>query len=126
MALMAGSKPVFLKDELTVVLGASGVYALRMLGLYMALPVMSTWAAGLPGATPFLVGLALGAYGLTQAIFQVPAGLLGDVRGRRQLVKPATPAHFSGIPLGARWLWPTSLKFSDLNWSKHPKKKGKN
>src|SRR5690348_4149961 len=81
MAHMAGSKAVFLKDELTVVLGASGVYALRMLGLYMALPVMSTWAAGLPGATPFLVGLSLGAYGLTQAIFQVPFGLFGDVRG---------------------------------------------
>jgi MFS family permease len=86
MAHMATSKPVFLGDELTVVLGASGVYALRMLGLYMALPIMSTWAAGLPGATPFLVGLALGAYGLTQAIFQVPAGLLGDVRGRRVVI----------------------------------------
>ena len=86
MAHMALKKPVFLRDELTVILGASGVYALRMLGLYMALPVMSTWAAGLSGATPFLVGLALGAYGLTQAIFQVPAGLLGDVRGRRLVI----------------------------------------
>ena len=86
MACMAAKKPVFLRDELTVVLGASGVYALRMLGLYMALPIMSTWAAGLPGATPFLVGLSLGAYGLTQAIFQVPAGLLGDVRGRRIVI----------------------------------------
>ena len=76
----------FERDELTVVLGASGVYALRMLGLYMALPIMSTWAAGLPGATPFLVGLAVGAYGLTQAVFQVPAGLLGDLRGRRIVV----------------------------------------
>lgn len=83
---MAATKPVFLRDELTVVLGASGVYALRMLGLYMALPVMSTWAAGLPGATTFLVGLSLGAYGLTQAIFQVPAGLLGDMRGRRVVI----------------------------------------
>src|SRR5436190_11383133 len=65
-ACMSNSKAVFLRDELTAVLGSSGVYALRMLGLYMALPIMSTWAAGLPGATPFLVGLSLGAYGLTQ------------------------------------------------------------
>jgi MFS family permease len=86
MAFPPKFRTVFQKDELTVVLGASGVYALRMLGLYMALPIMSTWSAGLPGATPFLVGLSLGAYGLTQAIFQVPAGLLGDVRGRRIVV----------------------------------------
>jgi MFS family permease len=86
--MTAPKKPrfAFERDELTVVLGASGVYALRMLGLYMALPIMSTWAAGLPGATPLLVGLAVGAYGLTQAIFQVPAGLLGDLRGRRIVV----------------------------------------
>ncbi len=86
MTSPAQPRTIFQRDELTVVLGASGVYALRMLGLYMALPIMSTWSAGLPGATPFLVGLALGAYGLTQAIFQVPAGLLGDVRGRRIVV----------------------------------------
>src|SRR5678815_530147 len=53
MANEAAPRTVFLRDELTAVLGASGVYALRMLGLYMALPIMSTWAAGLPGATPF-------------------------------------------------------------------------
>jgi len=76
----------FSRDELRVVLGTSGVYALRMIGLYMALPLMATWAAGLPGATPFLVGIALGAYGLTQAIFQVPFGILGDVRGRRLVI----------------------------------------
>jgi MFS family permease len=76
----------FTKDEIRVVAGTSGIYALRMLGLYMALPVMSTWAAGLPGSTPFLVGFALGAYGLTQAIFQVPAGWLGDVLGRRFVI----------------------------------------
>ncbi len=76
----------FSRDELRIVLGTSGVYALRMVGLYMALPLMATWAAGLPGATPFLVGIALGAYGLTQAIFQVPLGILGDLRGRRLVI----------------------------------------
>ncbi len=76
----------FTRDEVRVVAGTSAAYALRMLGLYMALPVMSTWAAGLPGATPFLVGVAIGAYGLTQAIFQIPFGILGDLRGRRLVV----------------------------------------
>jgi MFS family permease len=76
----------FTRDELRIVLGTSAVYALRMVGLYMALPLMATWASGLPGATPFLVGIALGAYGLTQAIFQVPFGILGDLRGRRIVV----------------------------------------
>ena len=68
-----GAAPRFTRDELLVVLGTSGAYALRMFGLYMALPVMSTWAAGLPGSTTFGAGLALGGYGLTQAILQVPA-----------------------------------------------------
>jgi len=76
----------FTRDELRVVLGTSAVYALRMVGLYMALPLMATWASDLPGATPFLVGISLGAYGLTQAIFQVPFGILGDLRGRRIVV----------------------------------------
>ncbi|MEO6461901.1 MAG: MFS transporter [Candidatus Eisenbacteria bacterium] len=76
----------FTRDELRVVLGTSIVYALRMVGLYMALPLMATWASGLPGATPFLVGISLGAYGLTQAVFQVPFGILGDLRGRRLVV----------------------------------------
>jgi MFS family permease len=76
----------FTRDEIRVVAGTSGIYALRMLGLYMALPVMATWAATLPGSTEFLVGMALGAYGLTQAIFQVPAGWLGDVLGRRFVI----------------------------------------
>lgn len=76
----------FSRDELRIVLGTSVVYSLRMVGLYMALPLMATWASGLPGATPFLVGIALGAYGLTQAILQVPFGILGDLRGRRLVV----------------------------------------
>jgi MFS family permease len=76
----------FTRDELSVVLGTSGAYALRMFGLYMALPVMATWVATLPHSTPLLVGLTLGGYGLTQALLQVPAGVIGDRFGRRQVV----------------------------------------
>ena len=47
---------------------------LRMLGLFALLPVLSVYAAGLDGATPLLIGLAVGAYGLTQAGLQIPLG----------------------------------------------------
>lgn len=55
---------------------------LRMLGLFALLPVLSLYAAGLEGATPMLIGLAVGAYGLTQAGLQIPLGALSDRVGR--------------------------------------------
>jgi len=64
----------------------SGVFALRMLGIFMVFPVLAIWAADLPDATPALIGLALGVYGVTQAIFQVPMGLLSDRFGRRRII----------------------------------------
>ncbi len=65
---------------------AVGVIALvamfRMFGLFALLPVLSLYAAGLEGATPTLVGLAVGGYGLTQAALQIPLGALSDRLGR--------------------------------------------
>lgn len=65
---------------------AVGVVALiamcRMFGLFALLPVLSLYAAELPGATPTLIGLAVGAYGLTQAGLQIPLGALSDRIGR--------------------------------------------
>jgi MFS family permease len=55
---------------------------LRMLGLFALLPVLSLYAAELDGATPILIGLAVGAYGLTQAGLQIPFGALSDRVGR--------------------------------------------
>ena len=63
-----------------------GVLSLRMFGLFMVLPMMALYAAGLDGATPLRVGLALGVYGLTQAIFQIPFGILSDRLGRKPLI----------------------------------------
>jgi MFS family permease len=57
-----------------------------MFGLFMVLPMMALYAAGLDGATPLRVGLALGVYGLTQAIFQIPFGILSDRLGRKPLI----------------------------------------
>jgi len=60
----------------------SGMAMLRMLGLFLLLPVLALWASGLEGATPMLVGLAVGGYGITQALLQVPFGTLSDRIGR--------------------------------------------
>lgn len=64
----------------------AGIFALRMLGLFMLLPVLSLFSEQMDGATPFLTGLAISAYGLTQALFQIPFGLLSDRYGRKPLI----------------------------------------
>ena len=64
----------------------AGIYALRMLGLFMILPVFSLYAETLEGVTPLLVGVAIGIYGLTQAAFQIPFGMLSDRFGRKPII----------------------------------------
>ncbi len=62
------------------------IYAFRMIGLFMILPVFALYAEDLPGATPLLAGLALGIYGLTQALLQIPFGMLSDRIGRKPVI----------------------------------------
>ena len=62
------------------------VMAVRMLGLFMLFPVMSVYAGDYENATPFLIGIAIGIYGLTQAIFQIPFGYLSDRFGRKPIL----------------------------------------
>ncbi len=57
-----------------------------MFGLFLILPVFVLYAPGLEGATPLTVGIALGAYGLTQAVLQVPFGMLSDRYGRKRML----------------------------------------
>lgn len=64
----------------------SAVFAVRMLGLFMILPILPLFATELANATPFLIGLTIGIYGLTQAIFQIPLGLLSDHIGRKPVI----------------------------------------
>lgn len=69
--------------------GASlaSIFALRMLGLFLILPVFSVYAKTLPGGDNLaLVGFALGAYGLTQAFFQIPFGIASDIFGRKLVI----------------------------------------
>ena len=62
------------------------IYATRMLGLFMILPVFAIYAEQLMYMTPFLVGLAIGIYGLTQAAFQIPFGAWSDRIGRKPVI----------------------------------------
>ena len=62
------------------------VMAVRMLGLFMLFPVMSVYASDYEGATPFLIGMAIGIYGLTQALFQIPFGYFSDRFGRKPIL----------------------------------------
>ena len=74
------------RGEFRAALSLSSVYALRMLGLFMILPVFALYAGDLEGVTPTLTGLAIGIYGLTQALLQIPAGLLSDRIGRKPVI----------------------------------------
>lgn len=80
------SKTPFTSNERRAVLGLAALYSLRMLGLFMVLPLLAVYAAGLAGASPATIGLALGAYGLTQALLQIPLGWLSDRIGRRPVI----------------------------------------
>ena len=66
--------------------GLALVFAFRMLGMFMVLPVLATYGMDLQGATPALIGLAIGAYGLTQAVLQIPFGIISDRIGRLPVI----------------------------------------
>ncbi|MEZ5503318.1 MAG: MFS transporter [Halioglobus sp.] len=74
------------KQERRTVASLALLYCFRMLGLFMVLPLLALYAADLPGATPTLIGLAMGMYGLTQALLQIPLGWLSDQVGRKPII----------------------------------------
>jgi len=74
------------KLETRTAFSLSAVFAARMLGLFMILPILPLFARELDNATPFLIGLTIGIYGLTQAFFQIPLGLLSDKIGRKPVI----------------------------------------
>jgi len=75
------------RRELRASFGLAGIFGLRMLGMFVILPVFALYARELPGgANQTLVGAALGAYGLSQALLQVPFGWLSDRWGRKPAI----------------------------------------
>ena len=72
--------------EIKTTLSLGLIMACRMLGLFMIYPIFSLYAQNLEDATPVLIGLALGGYGLTQALLQIPFGLLSDRLGRKPMI----------------------------------------
>ncbi len=72
--------------ERRATIALASILSLRMLGLFMVLPLFSLYSHHLIGATPFLIGMAMGVYGLTQAIFQIPFGACSDRLGRKKMI----------------------------------------
>ena len=72
--------------ERRAIIALAGIFCLRMLGLFMILPVFTLYANQLNNVTPTLIGVALGIYGLTQALFQIPFGFASDHFGRKPLI----------------------------------------
>jgi len=72
--------------ERRAAISISGIYSLRMMGLFLILPVFSLYADTLSHTTPFLIGLAIGVYGLSQALLQIPFGMLSDRFGRKRII----------------------------------------
>lgn len=81
-----GSENTLTRLERRAAYSLASIFSLRMLGLFMIYPVFTIYARHLRGATPATIGLALGAYGLTQALFQIPFGMLSDRLGRKRMI----------------------------------------
>lgn len=73
-------------NERRAVASLASIYMIRMLGLFMIFPVFSVYAVDLEGSQATLIGIAIGIYGLGQALFQLPYGLLSDRFGRKPLI----------------------------------------
>ncbi len=72
--------------ERNAVFSLATIMSFRMLGLFMILPVFALYIKQIPNATPSLIGIALGVYGLTQAALQIPFGSLSDHIGRKKVI----------------------------------------
>lgn len=72
--------------ERRVTAALATVFAMRMLGLFVVLPVFAIYGQELAGATPLLIGLAIGAYGAVQGVLQIPFGMLSDRLGRKPII----------------------------------------
>jgi MFS family permease len=87
--------------ERRAAISLAGIYGLRLLGLFMILPVFALHADEYAGATPVLMGVAIGIYGLTQAAVQIPFGMLSDRIGRKRVIFAGLAIFVAGSVLAA-------------------------
>ena len=90
-----------LPRELRATAIVTTIAMLRLFALFALLPVMALFAGGLPGATPTLIGVAVGGYGLTQALLQIPLGALSDRLGRVPVILLGLSIFAAGSILAA-------------------------
>lgn len=83
---MADSHHSFSRSEIAPVIVVSLISALRLLGIFLILPIFSAYAVRYPGATITLTGVAFGIYALSQCVFQIPLGWASDRWGRRPVL----------------------------------------
>jgi len=93
--------PIFTLSEKKSIYSLSGVLFFRMFSLFLLLPVFSVLAMDLEGATPFLIGVAFGAYGLTQGFLQLPFGMWSDRAGRKLVIVIGLGLFIAGNLLAA-------------------------
>ena len=74
------------RQEFRAATSLAAVFSVRLLGLFMIYPVFAAYAQHLDGATPYLIGEALGVYGLSQGLLQIPFGLMSDRIGRKTMI----------------------------------------
>jgi MFS family permease len=94
--------------ELRASLSLASIYGLRMLGMFLILPVFAVYAENLPGGNSHTIGLALGMYGLTQALLQLPFGMVSDHLGRKRVI-------YFGLTLFALGSFVAAMAH-DINW----------
>jgi MFS family permease len=93
-------RPALTAVERRSVAALAAIYASRMLGMFLMLPVLALYTQTLPDYTPEMLGLAMGAYGLTQAVLQIPFGRWSDRFGRKPLITIGLLFYAAGSVLG--------------------------
>ncbi|MEL6215821.1 MAG: MFS transporter, partial [Pseudomonadota bacterium] len=88
-------------EELKFIGRMSTVSVSRMFGLFMVLPVLALWADDFANATPILVGIAVGGYGVTQALLQIPYGAVSDRLGRAPVIVFGLSVFLAGSVIAA-------------------------